>query len=170
MNRHQVEAAVVSWFAPQAPEGGKVEAFNQGHRGRSWAHTWEVYISDAADETVAHLQVWTTARQGVVTLYSLPNHVFLGEVKAAPKHGATIRLSQTAPWNTALKNPYRTRYAEAGGRYFRVAAEDLKAPWFVDEIRHDGTTIRGLDGIAMNLDQARSMIAAEMGQDPEVAP
>lgn len=161
MNREQVQAAVVSWFAPQAPEGGKVEAFNQGHRGRSWAHTWEVYVSDAADDTVAHLKVWTTARRGVVTLYSIPNHVYLGEVNVPAKDGAGVRLSQTAPWNGALRNPYRTRYTEYRGRYFRVAAEDLNGLWFVDEISHDGRTIRSLP-FAMNLDQARSIIAADM--------
>lgn len=162
MNRHEIEAAVVTWFADQVPAGGKAEAFNQGHRGRSWAHTWEVYISDAEDTTVARAKVWTTARRGEVTIYALPDSAYLGTVQVPPAHGAGIRLSQTAPWNPALKNPYRTRYAEYGGRYFRVAAEDLRAPWFVEEINQDGRVLRYLDGVAMNLAQARSIIAADM--------
>jgi hypothetical protein len=49
----------------------------------------------------------------------------------------TIRLSQTAPWNPRLTNPYRTRYAELAGRYFRVEADNLAAPWFVWETTVD---------------------------------
>lgn len=45
-----------------------------------------------------------------------------------------VTLHQVAPWNDRLRNPYRTRFAEAGGRYFRVEADLLNAPWFVYEI------------------------------------
>ena len=161
MNRHQVEAAVVAWWASahQVPAGGKVEAFNQGHKGRGLSNTWEVFVSDAADVIVDRGRVWTYARRGEVTIYSADNEK-LATVSAPAKHGAGIRLTQTAPWNPALKNYYRTRYAEAGGRYFRVAAEDLNGLWFVEEINQDGQVIGDAGGgIAMNLDEARSIIA-----------
>lgn len=46
----------------------------------------------------------------------------------------TITLHQTAPWNRRLRNPYRTRYAQVGDRYFKVEADRLNTPWFVHEI------------------------------------
>lgn len=73
-----------------------------------------------------------------------------------------IRLSQTAPWNRRLTNPYRTRYAEYSGRYFQIEADRLDAPWFVWEIDRDGNLLGGPDAafvvIAMNLPQARRAI------------
>lgn len=73
-----------------------------------------------------------------------------------------IRLSQAAPWNKALTNPYRTRYAEHGGRYFRIEADRLDAPWFVWEIDREGNLLDGPDAafvaIAMNLPQVRRAI------------
>lgn len=45
-----------------------------------------------------------------------------------------VTLHQTAPWNDRLTNPYRTRYAQVDGRYFKVEADRLDAPWFVFEI------------------------------------
>ena len=171
MRREQVEAAVVTWAKTShpVPEGGKVEAFAQGGRTNKAAITWVVYISDAADTTVSRLEVWTYAKAGVVTIYATSDHAFLGTVNVPAKHGGGIRLSQTAPWNPALKNQYRTRYAEVDGHYFRVAAEDLNGLWFVDEISQDGRSLRSLP-FALNLDQARSIIAADMGQDPAVGP
>lgn len=53
----------------------------------------------------------------------------------------TIRLSQTASWNPELRNPYRTRYAEVAGRYFRIEATSLDAMWWVEEIDADGETL-----------------------------
>ncbi len=52
-----------------------------------------------------------------------------------------IRLSQIAPWNRRLRNPYRTRYTQHDGRYFKVEADRLDAPWFVWEITADGEPI-----------------------------
>lgn len=54
-----------------------------------------------------------------------------------------IHLSQVAPWNNELRNPYRTRYAEHAGRYFRVEADRLDGWWFVNEITADGEEIFG---------------------------
>lgn len=50
-----------------------------------------------------------------------------------------IKLSQTATWNSSLTNPYRTRYATAGGRYFKVSAQHLNDMWAVEEINEDGS-------------------------------
>ncbi len=75
-----------------------------------------------------------------------------------------MRLSQTAPWNRQLTNPYRTRYTEHGGRYFRIAARWLDGPWFVWEIRADGTDI-GLVAAASNLPQARQAITMHVDGD-----
>lgn len=70
-----------------------------------------------------------------------------------------IRLSQTAPWNPELTNPYRTRYAEHGGRYFRAESHYLGGHWFVWEIDRDGE-IPGdpkdaIVAMALNLPQVR---------------
>ncbi len=70
-----------------------------------------------------------------------------------------IRLSQTAPWNPELTNPYRTRYAEHGGRYFKATSYSLSEYWFVWEVDHDGE-IPGdpkdaIVGMARNLPQVR---------------
>lgn len=169
MNRDQVRAAVVSWWADHQDAGGgvaggKVEAFNQAHRGRGWRNTWDVYLSDAGDNVLAHHFVQAYGRAGKVTIYTHTGGALLGTVDVPPAAGAGIRLSQTAAWNPALRNPYRTRYTEQAGRYFRVASEDLNGPWWVEEIHQDGRVIGYVgNGIAMNLTQARDLIAAEVG-------
>ncbi len=77
----------------------------------------------------------------------------------------TIRLSQVAPWNRSLTNPYRTRYAEHGGRYFRIEADRLDGFWFVEEITADGVDLPSDMHIAMcrNLSAARQAIADYVG-------
>lgn len=165
MNREQAQAAVVTWWgtAHQVPAGGKVEAFRQGKRSGA-AHHWEVFVSDAADVIVDRARVWTYTRRGETVIYSEDN-VVLARMTAPPKAGAGIRLSQVAPWNSAIKNPYRTRYTQAGGRYFQVRAEDLNSVWWVEEVHHDGRLMGYVgDGIALNLDQARTMIAAAVAK------
>lgn len=57
-----------------------------------------------------------------------------------------MRLSKIAPWNSDLRNPYRTRYAEHGGRYFRVQADHLRATWDLEEIDRAGNAIAKPDG------------------------
>lgn len=70
-----------------------------------------------------------------------------------------IVFSQTAPWNPRLTNPYRTRYATAAGRYFKVEADGLYTPWFISEITADGEWIvTGASGLAFNLNEARKAI------------
>lgn len=68
-----------------------------------------------------------------------------------------ITLSQTAPWNPELTNPYRTRWAAAGGRYFKVSAETMTGTWDVDEVSAAG---EWLDywGCALTLAEAREAI------------
>jgi hypothetical protein len=53
----------------------------------------------------------------------------------------SIRLSQTAPWNPRLRNSYRDRYTEVGGRYFKVSADSLESLWTVEEVDFDGETL-----------------------------
>ena len=65
-----------------------------------------------------------------------------------------MRLSQTAPWNRDLTNPYRTRYTEHRGRYFRIEADTLTGPWFVWEITADGADVE-IVALVWNLPQAR---------------
>lgn len=55
---------------------------------------------------------------------------------------AGIRLSQVAPWNGRLTNPYRTRYAQHDGRYFKARADSLDDVWMVYEIDHDGDILK----------------------------
>lgn len=70
-----------------------------------------------------------------------------------------IRLSKVAPWNPALINGYRDRYATAGGRYFKVSAEYLYTPWFVSEIDADGNYIDTPEGgVCFTLAEARTFI------------
>jgi hypothetical protein len=72
-----------------------------------------------------------------------------------------IRLSQRAPWNDRLGNPYRTRYAQVDGRRFKIEADRLDALWFVWEVQHDGTIAdpeRDFVAIAFNLTHARLAI------------
>lgn len=69
-------------------------------------------------------------------------------------------LSQTAPWNPALVNGYRTRYTEVGGRFFKVSAEFLYTPWYVEEITRDGEWMPdGFSVIVFTLAEAREKIA-----------
>jgi hypothetical protein len=120
---------------------------------------------------LAHHFVQAYGRAGRVTIYTHTGGALLGTVDVQPAAGAGIRLSQTAPWNPALRNPYRTRYTEQAGRYFRVAAEDLTAPWFVEEIHQDGRVMGYVgNGIAMNLTQARTMIAAALSDTTDKNP
>lgn len=94
-----------------------------------------------------------------------------------------IRLSQTAPWNARLGNPYRTRWTQAGDRYFRVSAEHLTDLWTIEEVDTEGhpLTIRrpgpgedatdstnwefGFSAWALTLAAARNIIAAECGTE-----
>lgn len=70
---------------------------------------------------------------------------------------AGIRLSQVAPWNDRLTNPYRTRYAQHGGRYFRIEANNLRDLWSVYEISEKGEELALVDFV-WNLAQARLII------------
>ena len=71
-----------------------------------------------------------------------------------------VKLSQTASWNRSLTNPYRTRYATAAGRYFKIHSDRLDGVWIVDEINKDGEYIAHAEnpGIAFRLSEARAMI------------
>jgi len=70
-----------------------------------------------------------------------------------------IRLSQTAPWNRQLTNPYRTRFTEHGGRYFKAESHHLTDYWFVWEIDRDGEPLGdpkdAIVAMALNLSQVR---------------
>jgi hypothetical protein len=71
-----------------------------------------------------------------------------------------IVLSQIASWNPKLTNPYRTRWATAGGRYFEVRADFLYTPWFVSEVTAEGEWMpEGFSSIAFTLAEARAQIA-----------
>jgi hypothetical protein len=76
----------------------------------------------------------------------------------------SVVLSKIAPWNPRLRNTYRERYAEAGGRYFKVSAEWLDSPWWVEEIDFDGEPVREPSGdfrflkLALRLSDARALI------------
>lgn len=52
-----------------------------------------------------------------------------------------VVLSQTAPWNKRLGNPYRTRWAQVGDRMFKVDARTLNDLWTVTEVDHDGNDL-----------------------------
>ncbi len=76
---------------------------------------------------------------------------------------ATVRLHQVAPWNKRLTNPYRTRYAQHGGRYFKVSADSLNDVWMVYEIDHDDDILKqdidtSFVALAFTLAQARLAI------------
>lgn len=68
-----------------------------------------------------------------------------------------ISLHRTAPWNRALRNTYRERYATAAARFFKVEAEFLDSPWYVHEITEDGTWVR-IIALCWNLTAARQAI------------
>lgn len=73
-----------------------------------------------------------------------------------------VKLTQTASWNPRLTNPYRTRYATAGGRYFKVWAETLASLYLVEEITADGEFIdyvgEGGNCVVFRLSDARKLI------------
>lgn len=52
-----------------------------------------------------------------------------------------IRLSQTAPWNSALRNGYRERFAQVGERKFMISASSLNSGWTVEEVDDKGGTL-----------------------------
>lgn len=87
-----------------------------------------------------------------------------------------IALSKTAPWNSALTNGYRDRFAQVGERRFKVYAESLEAGWYIEEVDHDGEPLVksfdtsrprdewfefGFMASAMTLAEARRIIAEE---------
>lgn len=53
-----------------------------------------------------------------------------------------VVLSQRAPWNSALRNPYRTRYTLVGGRRFIAESERLDDLWTVWEVDEDGRVVK----------------------------
>lgn len=76
-----------------------------------------------------------------------------------------IILSQTAPWNPRLRNGYRDRYTEAGGRYFKIHAEYLGGVWFIEEIDKDGESLwQNYSDLALRLSEARQKIEAEVNR------
>lgn len=95
---------------------------------------------------------------------------------------SAVVLRQTASWNASLTNGYRTRWTEAGGRFFRISAAHLDALWDVEEVTEDGRPIAVLaDGVkpweatpadydfgftayAFTLAEARELIAAEVAR------
>lgn len=83
-----------------------------------------------------------------------------------------VTLHKTAPWNPRLRNGYRERYATAHGRFYKVYAEWLNAPWWVEQIDADGETISGEDHYpvfmtgAQTLADARAVIAADEARPP----
>lgn len=83
-----------------------------------------------------------------------------------------IHLSQTAPWNSRLTNPYRTRFTEHGGRYFRAESYNLSGFWFVWEIDRDGETLgdpkTAIVAMALNLPQVRLAVELRVeGKDTD---
>lgn len=89
----------------------------------------------------------------------------------------TIVLSQRAPWNDRLGNPYRTRWTQVGDRRFRIASDCLDGLWMIDEVDHDGEPLghldrtgsewkwipEGLATFAFRLSEARDKIAEATG-------
>lgn len=80
---------------------------------------------------------------------------------------ARVVLHQTAPWNPRLRNGYRERYAQVGGRYFKVSADGLRSWWWCEEIDADGQPLVRRPAYklvwgdwARNLDEARGLVAA----------
>lgn len=69
----------------------------------------------------------------------------------------TIRLHKRAPWNTRLRRTYREWFTEVDGRYFKIRADYLQGPWYVWEIRRDGTDVDVVAAVR-NLPQARLAI------------
>ena len=78
---------------------------------------------------------------------------------------APITLHQVAPWNRALRNTYRDRFAEVEGRYFKVSADGLQASWDVDEIDAEGNWI-DLVATSLRLAAAPAAIEAHLAEHP----
>lgn len=81
-----------------------------------------------------------------------------------------VRLSQRAPWNARLLNPYRTRYALVGGRRFIAEAENLRDLWTVWEVDEDGRVVnpdRDFVGLAFTLAQVRLAVQMRIGGKSE---
>lgn len=90
-----------------------------------------------------------------------------------------VQLSQKAPWNFRLGNPYRTRWTEVNGRFFKVSADHLNAIWEIEEVDYNGNALVlrrpqkgedltdpknyefGWSDYALTLAQAREKIAEE---------
>jgi len=83
----------------------------------------------------------------------------------ATRDQARITLCRTAPWNPALRNSYRDRFAEHAGRFWKVSADSLDSMWWVEEIDRDGQPfMAGSEyvspcGWALRLSEARDLIA-----------
>jgi hypothetical protein len=78
------------------------------------------------------------------------------------KQEARVVLSQTASWNPALTNPYRTRWATVGKRYFKIESHRMRDLWLVNEVTADGEWVPGGFGaVAFTLTQAREQITKE---------
>lgn len=91
----------------------------------------------------------------------------------------SIVLSQRAPWNSRLGNPYRTRWTQVGDRRFKVSSDCLDGLWMVDEVDQDGEALghldragsewkwiaEGLSTYAFTLREARAKIAEATGSD-----
>lgn len=95
---------------------------------------------------------------------------------------ARVVLSQTAPWNSRLGNPYRTRWALVEGRRFKVSADHLNDMWTVEEVDEagKGLTLRspargedaadpanwefGFRALAFTLAEARRLIVEEVAR------
>lgn len=97
--------------------------------------------------------------------------------KSVTGDAGAIRLSQVAPWNPRLGNPYRTRWCEVDGRKFKIYAASLDALWEIDEVDADGDVIgdvvvvdgtpklvnHGLITIALTLAEAKVKIGEACG-------
>jgi hypothetical protein len=62
------------------------------------------------------------------------------ETDMNPAPQPEIRLSQKAPWNPRLGNPYRNRWAEHDGLKFKVSADFIGTIWWVEIVDHDGNS------------------------------
>lgn len=102
--------------------------------------------------------------------------------KSVTGDAGAIRLSQIAPWNSRLTNPYRTRWCEVDGRKFKIHTDCLDGLWEIDEVDADGELIgrveieagkpvlvdHGLITIAFTLAEAKLKIAEACGLTGEV--
>jgi hypothetical protein len=75
------------------------------------------------------------------------------------KQESKLPLSQTASWNPRLTNPYRTRWATRGGRFFQIESKRMRDLWMVSEVTVDGEWIpNGFGAVAFTLAEARQQI------------